>query len=58
MLPPLNLELTLSQKFEIEKIKKDLDKVSKEDLQQICLDLIKQKYCIQNAFNNLIKDIK
>lgn len=56
MLPPLKIEHTLSQKFEIQKIQNVIHQIPREELEKFCISLIEQKYSIQNAFNNLLKN--
>jgi hypothetical protein len=53
-LPPLDMELTLTQKFELTRIKNDINKLSRDELETLFIDVITQKYFIQNALRNVL----
>jgi hypothetical protein len=53
-LPPLDMELTLTQKFELTRIKNDINKLPRDELETLFIDVITQKYFIQNALRNVL----
>lgn len=60
MLPPLNLELTLSQEFKLQEITNELKnarRIDNEDLIPIIIDLTRQLMIQKNVTSSLVKAI-
>jgi FtsZ-binding cell division protein ZapB len=55
MLPKLNLEHTLEQSFQIRAAEEQIKHASREDLEQMCLDLMRQSSGHQNAVRSLLR---
>lgn len=55
MLPQLNLEPTMEQAFQIRAAEAQIKHASREDLEQMCLDLMRQSIGHQNAVRSLLK---
>lgn len=53
-LPPLTFELSLTQQFELICIKDSLHTLSREELETFLIDIIRQKYIIQNNFKQVV----
>lgn len=54
MLPELNLELSLSQKFELKKFEQELKEMDPKVKDEIILSLVRQLYQKTNTVNTLI----
>ena len=55
MLPKLNLEFTMEQSFQIQAAEVQIKYASREDLEQMCLDLMRQSIGHQNAVRSLLR---
>ena len=54
MLPPVKVELTLEQQFQVQKFTKIISELPRAELENYFIHLFRQKCSIQNAFKNLI----
>ncbi|BAQ65583.1 hypothetical protein [Geminocystis sp. NIES-3709] len=52
---PIKSELTLTQQFELENLKRLIPQVKREDLEELFIEAMVQKFYAQNAFINEIK---
>jgi len=58
-MPDLNLELTLTQQFELTKIREKLNSASSKDLEelkQMVVSLMEQNYRLKNAFASIARN--
>lgn len=51
---PINLELSLAQKFELKRITDEVTKLSREQLENSVIDLVTQAYAYRNAVTSLM----
>lgn len=49
------LTLTLEQKYVVERIKRELPKLTREQLEDSLIKAIEQKYHLHNTYNKLMK---
>lgn len=52
----LNLELTVIQQSQLEQMKRSIGKLTRQELEGIALDAIRQSYGYRNAFRSIAKD--
>lgn len=51
----INNSLTLEQELNIEKIKRDLNKLTRDKLERYVVELVRQSYCYKNNCAQLMK---
>jgi hypothetical protein len=56
MLPPINLNLSLEQEFNVEAARSVIQQASRDDLEAMLLSLMRQNYAHRNAFSSLIHE--
>ena len=54
MLPPINLNLSLEQEFNVEAARSAIQQASRDELEAMLLSLMRQNYAHRNAFSSLI----
>ena len=52
----LELELTMAQKLELEQMKRIIGQLTREELEAVALDAVKQSYSFRNAFKSVAKE--
>ena len=51
------MELTLAQEFKLQILKKDVEKLTKEEAQKYLLEMFRQMMVKENLFKELIKKV-
>jgi hypothetical protein len=54
MLPPLNLNLSLEQEFNVEAARSAIQQASRDELEAMLLSLMRQNYAHRNVVTSLI----